>query len=123
MDVKEKGPADASRFLEEAYTWEPAESIWDGLGKADTDRLRELLVDGFSPDKLPEERKIENFRSVLEQIERIVAEGRAEWKDCQQTDESGDVNLRANLLLSFLHHLRWVCDVFADVPAISITVR
>lgn len=123
LDIEERGPADGSRFLEEAYTWEPAESIWDSVEKADTDRLRELLVDGFSPDRPPEEREIETFRNVLEQIERIVAEGRAEWKDCQETDESGDVNLRANLLLSFLHHLTWACDVFADVPEMSITVR
>ena len=123
LDIEEGGPADVSRFLEEAYTWEPAESIWDSLVKADTDRMRELLVEGFSPDKPLEKREIRSFRSVLEEIERIVADGRAEWKDCQQTDESGDVNLRANLLLSFLHHLTWICNVFADVPGISITVH
>lgn len=123
LDVKERSPADESRFLEEAYTWEPAESIWDAVEKTDTERLRELLLEGFSPNKPPEARDIHILRNVLEQIEAIATAGRAEWKDCQQLDEDGNTNLRANLLLSFLHHLTWLCDVFADVPGISITVR
>ena len=125
LDVDERSLADESRFLflEEAYIWEPAESIWDAVEKTDTDQLRELLLEGFSPDNKPEDRGIHAFRNILEQIKVIVVEGRAEWKLCQQLDEDGDVNLRANLLLSFLHHLTWLCDVFADVPGVSITVR
>lgn len=125
MDVDERSLADENRFLflEEAYNWEPAESIWDAVEKADTERLRELLLEGFSPGKPPEARDIHALHNVLEQIEAIVTGGRAKWKDCQQLDVDGDTNLRANLLLSFLHHLTWLCDVFADVPGVSITVR
>lgn len=124
FDVDDKKSADQSRFLEEVYTWESSESIWDSLEDARiTYQLEELLIDGFSPDKSPDDRGITAFRNVLEQMQRIIIERKSEWRDCQQLDEKWEINLRANSLLSLLHHLTWLCDVFTDVPGISITVR
>ena len=122
---KEAGPVDPDRFLEEAYTWEPAEFIWNSVEINVRDQLERPLVDGFSPDKKPDERKIKDFRKVLEQIKDIVTQGKSAWSDCGQSEVVGgaNVNLRADLLLSFLHHLTWLCDVFMDVPGTSITVR
>jgi len=124
FDVEEKASVEPGRFREEVYTWEPAESIWDSIQDANvTDHLRELLVEGFSPDRSDDERSLEALQNVLEEIRKVIAEKKAGWKTCQQTDDDGDFNLQANLLLSFLHHLTWVCNVFADVPGISIIVR
>ena len=125
FDKEEAGPVDPDRFLENAYTWEPKESIWNSVEGDVAGQLERLLLDGFSPDKEPDDRKIEDFRNILEQIRELVTVDKSKWSDCEQYESVGDakVNLRANLLLSFLHHLTWLCGVFTDMPGISITVR
>jgi hypothetical protein len=119
------GLVDQERFLEEVYTWVPAEPIWNSIIDNDaTELLRKSLLDDFSPDKSPKMRKIEDFLKVLEQIKKIVEDKKSEWIFRQQLDDGNDtIDLYANLLLSFMHHLTWICDMFRDVPGISITVR
>jgi len=125
-DKESRGPAEQGRFLEEVYTWKLAESVsvWNGIVEPDiTERLTKLLMDDFSPDRKPEERKIEILCSALEQIREIVKNGKSEWSDCEQDEYVEEIDLRANLLLSFLHHLTWLCDILVNVPGISVTIR
>lgn len=125
-DKESCGPAEQGRFLEEVYTWKLAESasVWNGIVEPDTtERLTKLLMDDFSPDRKPEERKIETLCSAMEQIREIVVNGKSMWSDCGQDESVEEVDLRANLLLSFLHHLTWLCDILMNVPGISVTIR
>ena len=126
FDKDENGLAKESRFLEEVYTWEPAESIWNSIEEDDIRvRLMESIMDTFSPDKPPEERGIENLQSILEQAAKLITNGKSKWSYCKQTEnvDGGNISLRANLLLLFLHNLTWLCDVFRDMPEISVMVR
>jgi hypothetical protein len=124
LDGKEGGLAEQERFLEEIYTWSPASSIWDVIIDKDvTEQLRASLLEGFSPDKLPSERKIEHFRGILEDIEKIIKSKQTDWGKINQPIDNGEDDvLSANSVLSFLHHLTWLCNIFADVPEISITI-
>ena len=126
FDKEKNGPANQSRFLEEVHTWEPAESIWNSIEEDDIrNQLRKSLLDTFSPDKPPEERGIENLQSILKQVAELITKQKSNvvMLQADRDVDGGSINLQANLLLLFLHNLTWLCDVFRDIPEISVMIR
>ena len=126
LDLSKSGPADGDHFLECIYSWEPSEDPWGGIPDVqDTQALQENLCDRFAPENNPKQRSISDLVESLKKIDQILCDNnKAVWSDSEETlpDERG-VNLRIHRLLAFRNHLKWICDTFADIPGISVTLR
>ena len=122
LDLEKRDMVEISRFCEEAYIWTPAANVLDSITDYDArEKLNEMLVVRFSPDKPVDERKVNDLQNVLIFIKELIAGKKSEWSSCSQKYD--DSLIQANLLLSFLNHVEWICDIFANVPGISITIR
>ena len=122
LDLEKKDMVELSCFCEEVYVWTPAENVLDSITDYDArEKLNEMLVVGFSPDKPVDRRKVDDLQNVLIFIKKLIADKKSEWSPCSQ--KYNDELIRANLLISFLNHVEWICDIFVNVPDISVTIR
>jgi hypothetical protein len=115
-------------FHEQIYAWEPREDVWLSLREAEDQRkLRQLLVEAFSPDVPPDQRPISKLAEALDAISEIVkAEGKSDWADNEETVEiSGDetINFRSHGMLALHNHLSWVYETFRAMPGASLMIR
>lgn len=128
LDTNKNGLADVTGFQECLYSWEP---IGDPFGSVtsgeQTQRLREELIEKFALGIKLEERGIEQFKKVIQLIDEILSnEDESSWSDLAELEHlshDDSVNLRQHQLLALRHHIQWVCDTFANVPDINVSLR
>jgi hypothetical protein len=117
----------ADHLHEQIYGWRLRGDVWTSLKTEESaDTIRERLTTDFSPTRPPNERGFSKMRAILADMHSYLAdEKNRQWQDWEQlTDEDDpDSTYRVQPLLSFLGHLRWLCDVFEDVPGASVTIR
>ena len=120
---------DVARLQEEIYHWTPGqEDVWSCItdGKTTND-LRELLFEGFAPNRSPEQRSMEYFRQSVDKFgTALVRDEVSTWADMEQTVKASlreSANLRGNSALSLWHHMEWIVRTFGSVPGASVTIR
>jgi hypothetical protein len=119
-------PFEDEHLQEEAYSWETREDFPGSLKPDDAGKVRAALFEAFAPHLRPIDRSIAKLEHVIETLAHGCVNSReVAWQDTLTLtrDRDENVNLRANPALSLLHHLRWVHDVFRDVPGASVIVR
>ena len=128
MDVSLGSLMDVSNFHEQLYAWDTREDVLGAVTSVEeTDKLREALVNRFSPEQQPQARKLEYISDVLAVIDHILSlKGASDWGDVQEerllaNDER--IQLRQHRLLAFRQHLQWIFDTFSLIPDATITVR
>ena len=68
-------------------------------------------------------------RRFLNAVTELLDDGEVQsgthWSDCEDTISAGDteLNLRVNAAIGVLSHLRWVAQVYAEVPDASVLIR
>lgn len=117
----------ADHLHEQVYGWRLFGDVWTSLGTGEMAiAIKEKLTVGFNPSLPPKERGFGEMRSVVKEMSTYLADAQnRRWQDWEQlTDEDDpDSTYRVQPLLSFYHHLRWLCDLFQDVPGASVTIR
>lgn len=111
---------------EEAYRWETTEDFFGSFDTAQSAVVREALFPAFAPHLAPAQRNMAQLSAALQVLEAACAgAGNEAWKDGLTVESFGDgvVNLRAHGGLVLYRHLRWIHDIFKDVPEASVTVR
>ncbi len=111
---------------EQAYSWTPKGDIWMAL--ADTDKaeqIKEALRTDFSDSLPPEKRGFAEMKALVRKIKDYLAEeNNRQWQSWEQPINDDQDNLyRMQPLLALYHHLKWLCEVFQDIPGASVTVR
>ncbi|GAX35953.1 hypothetical protein [Nodularia sp. NIES-3585] len=128
LDTNKNDLADVTAFQECLYSWEPVEHPFGSITSGEqTQRLTKELIENFSLGIKPEERGIEQFKKVIQVIDDILShENESAWSDLEEFGHLSNydsVNLRQHRLLALRQHIQWVCDTFANVPDISISLR
>lgn len=111
---------------EEAYRWETTEDFLGSFDKTQSAVGREALFTAFATHLAPAQRSMAQLSAALQVLEAAcAAAGNEAWKDGLTVESFGDglINLRAHGGLVLYRHLRWVYDIFKDVPEASVTVR
>lgn len=75
----------------------------------------------------PEERDFRKMKSLVDSLQQYLDNDASNrrWQDWEQPTEEDNLDsvYRTQPLLSFLQHLKWLCEVYQDVPGISVTIR
>ena len=110
-------------FQQDAFSWHVREDIWGGLVDSEKrSELSERLMVDFQPTLPPSQRSLEKLMVFLQEAE--VAAAASEWSNsAQYYEKDGETPQRLNALLSFCVQLRWICQVFKDLPGASVSVR
>lgn len=110
-------------FQQEAFTWNAREDVWGGLIDSEIrTQLSERLIGDFQPTLPPMDRGITKLENFLEAAEAAAVN--SEWSNSgQQLERDGETPVRLNSLLAFCVQLRWICQVFKDIPGASVSVR
>jgi hypothetical protein len=110
-------------FQQDAFSWHVREDIWGGVIDADVRAgLAAKLIGDFQRILPPSERGLDKLEAFLAEAEAAVAN--SEWSSSAQYRETdGETPVRLNVLLSFCVQLRWICQVFKDLPGTSLSVR
>ena len=118
---------DVSTVHEQIYSWDPG-SYDLALNSTPevAERINSDLLVPFGESQPPAQRSVPRFRkavSVLLEAPEVSAG--TYWSDGEETLLEGDVevNLRVNAALGILRHLRWIAQVYADVPGASVLIR
>ena len=111
------------QFQQEAFTWQAREDIWGGVVNAEVrERLSQRFITDFEPVLPPSERGMEKLQALLAELAVAIPE--AEWSASgQQVEDDGETPYRLNSLLAFHAQMRWLYEVFKDVPGASVSVR
>jgi hypothetical protein len=111
---------------EAIYEWQPKIDVWGSLPGSDvTNELREQLR-RFHPFEPRSERAIEHLRPFLEKLEEILSSDSGKWAFCTtQADETGEpeVEFRSNTALALYRNMKWVYEIFRDLPGAVVTIR
>ena len=118
---------DGSAVLEQLYSWDPGPHDFAlSSSAAAVQRINDRLLRPFGEHHPPHERRVRRF---LDAITGLLDDGAVQsgthWSDCEDTVSAGDteLNLRVNATLGVLRHLRWIAQVYAEVPGASVLIR
>ena len=118
-------------FHEQIYAWEPRGiDVWGSIrSPADTQNLRTLLLDTFNPSPASpvDRRRIGHLQPVLDALAAVLS-GQAplDWADSWDVIDAGRADSpsqRANTIAVLYNQLRWMYEVFKDVPGASVSIR
>ena len=115
------------RLHEQAFSWKLKGDVWMSL--ADTDEARKIkdaLTTRFSCSLSPEKRGFAEMKAIVTDIEAyLTIEDNRQWQSWDQpiSDDDPESIYQVQPLLSLYHHLKWICEVFQDIPGASVTVR
>lgn len=116
-----------NRLHEQAYSWKLRGDVWTSLGMDDAGRrIKEAITNGFEFSLRPEERGISKLKSIVDDFrDYLKDEKHRQWQSWEQpiTDDNPNDTYQIQPLLSLHHHLKWLCDVFKDIPGASVTIR
>ena len=114
---------------EQVYSWRLDGDVWLGLGKDSTGQsIKERLTTSFECGLSSHERGFGKMISIVTELKDYLnEESKRQWHAWEQPtdkdDPDGPATFQTQSLLSLYHHLRWLCDVFQDVPGASVTIR
>ena len=118
---------DGSAVLEQLYAWDSGpHDFASGSSSAVARQIEDCLLQPFGEYHLPQERRIRRF---LNAVKELLDDGDVQagtcWSDCEDTVAAGEteLNLRVNAALGVLRHLRWIAQVYAEVPNASVLIR
>ncbi|MDP8239457.1 MAG: hypothetical protein P9X24_10240 [Candidatus Hatepunaea meridiana] len=116
---------DPDRLYEEVYNWKTNEDVWGGAEDITvTQNIRTELIEGFACNLPPQKRTIKKLEELLKKLKEKLISAGSRWSESRtMVKHDEDNTLRANTLISFYNHLRWLCLVFKNVPGVSVTVR
>lgn len=118
---------DSDKLHQLIYQWKAKGDIWIGFSEGEsTQKIKTELLDGFAFEIPPAERTVGTLQKITKAISSYLITEPIEWQawtDNYNDDMDSDHGLRLNVVLSFCHQLQWICDVFADVPGASVTIR
>ncbi|MBD2516025.1 hypothetical protein H6G93_13575 [Nostoc sp. FACHB-973] len=127
LDTNTNTLVDPTFYQQQIYSWEPSEHPFDSVTSSEqTQRLREELIEKFTLGIKPEKRGIEQFKQVIQVIDEILSNDESSWSDSEETrplSNSDTVNLRQHQLLALRQHIQWVCDTFANVPDVNVSLH
>lgn len=112
----------------EAYRWHLTEAPWESAEPQDAARLREALMDRFSPFKRASERRFDQVSVTLDEFRAVLDSGRTSWRESVQvipaaTEDDEDQQFRLDSVRTFYLNLKWINQVFRTVPHANVTVR
>jgi hypothetical protein len=118
-------PFDRERLHEELYGWSPSDDVWGGVrDTAARLRLREMLLAGFAPSGSPQNRQVARLSGILDELDRVIHAGEADWMPSSQQVEGGDLcPLQISPVLALHSQLIWIYETFRDMPGVCLTVR
>jgi hypothetical protein len=113
---------------EQAYGWRLQGDVWTSLGNSsEAKQIRVDLMAQFAADLPPEKRGFDALEALVERMGAFLGDGgnRAwqAWEPAGPLGEDADDLCQIQPVLALYHHLRWLCDVFHDLPGASVTVR
>jgi len=131
MATDNEGPVELASLDECLYTWESSEDLFGSVIDQDqTERIREVLMTTFRPDKPIEERGVNRLDAVVRVMDEILVDNgydrRGSWLTSGHVGRSPageEVNLRQQGLLALRQHIQWVHDTFVHVPDAHVTLR
>jgi hypothetical protein len=115
------------RLQQDVFNWQVREDIWGGFtDETIRQELNLRFIQSFDPFLQPEARGFAKLKEMLAQLYTAAISNESSWSTSAQQfeeDNDGSTSVRLNALLAFCTQLRWIHDVFKDVPGASITVR
>ncbi|MBD2279940.1 hypothetical protein [Aphanizomenon flos-aquae] len=127
LDTKDNSLADMGAYQECLYSWEPFGDPFGSVTSSEqTQRLREELMEKFALAKPVQERGIKQFKQVISVIDEILSnKDESSWSDSEESRQLSNgesINLRQHQLLALRQHIQWVCDTFANVPDVNVSL-
>ena len=116
-------------FQEQIYSWSLREDAFSGVSDDKVrESLREKLVEQFSDDKPPSERKLNGLQRFIDLVDEALEAKQVDPVQSEDLEsehaEPGDSSqIEINSLLALAIHLKWVIACFSQLPGISVTVR
>jgi hypothetical protein len=121
------GQLQDDRLHEQVYSWKLRGDVWTSLGGDDAgSHIQKAITAGFDFSLRPEERSIKKLKSVVDELIGYLADDEhRQWQSWEQpvVDDDPDNTYQIQPLLSLHHHLKWLCEVFQDIPGASVTIR
>ena len=118
---------DGSAVLEQLYAWDPGPHDFAlSSSPAAVVRINDRLFRPFGEHHPPNDRRVRRFlNAVTELLDDGEVQSGTHWSDSEDTVSEGDteLNLRVNAALGVLSHLRWVAQVYAEVPDACVLIR
>lgn len=117
---------DENRLHKHVYSWKPSGDFWGSLRSEDSNKLRDLFFGSFSSELPPDERGVDKLKKFLGDLDHILNDdANRNWQMWEQPVHQDNENRLYQLQpsLSLYHHLKWLCEVFQDIPGASVTVR
>ena len=117
------------QFQEQIYSWSLREDAFSGVSDDEVrDNLHKNLVERFSDDKPPSERKLNGLQRFLDLVDealedRQVDPVQSEDREFEHAETGDSSQIEINSLLALAIHLKWVVACFNHLPGISVTVR
>lgn len=125
-DVDGLGVLDVDAELQrEVFTWPVEEDVWAGItNDAKRAELEERFTTEFQPTRLPAERDMVRFAAFVEALEGVIASADSEWSvGSSGAAEKSAAGFMFNGLLALHTQLRWMLDIYRDLPGASVSVR
>lgn len=119
-------PLAEEELHEQIYRWEAFDDFQGSFDANTSADVRRSLFDDFAPHLPPSERAISKLEGALRVLFRACqSAGTTAWEDVSSTVPNGDdlINLRAHVGFALYHHLRWIYEIFKNVPGASVVVR
>jgi hypothetical protein len=113
-----------SELQQEVYSWQMNEDPFGGVeDQSVRSKLRELLFDRFEASQSPSKRRVEALSTFVEEAQRVIDAGHAEWTMSQDAPDDEEVPYRLNPLLALKLHLEWLANSFSGQPGVSVSIR
>ena len=118
---------DGSAVLEQLYAWDPGPHDYAlSSSSAVVRQINDRLLQPFGEHHPPHDRRVRPFlNAVTELLDDNDVQDGTYWSDCEDAIAAGEteLNLRVNAALGVLRHLRWIAQVYAEVPDASVLIR
>ena len=114
------------RLYEQVYSWKIRGDVWTSLGDDGTAKeIRDSITEEFACSLSPADRGLSKIKSAKDRIsEYLRNDENRKWQEWEQPISDDDPNnlYRLQPLVAFCHHLKWLLQVFKDVPGASVTI-
>ena len=109
----------------EVFTWPLQEDVWAGVTDHETRvALQQRFVNDFQATRPPHERGMDKLEKFVEGLCDALQLGKSEWSVAESgAAEYSNASLMINSLAAFHNQLKWMLDMFRDLPGASVSVR
>lgn len=109
----------------EVFTWPLHEDVWAGISEHEIRvALHQSFVNDFQATRPPHERGMAKLASFVESVGEALQLRKSEWSVAESgAAEFSNTSLMINGLSAFYNQLKWMLDMFRDLPGASVSVR